>query len=87
MSFSEDLQDYDMPTAATVTEQLNMEEILRALDSLPTGYRTVFNLYAVEGGEPYGFLAIGSRRINTSKSQFALAKERMQAILQKRGFG
>lgn len=87
MSFSEDLQDFDMPTAATVTEQLNMEEILHALDSLPAGYRTVFNLYAVEGYKHREIADMMGISINTSKSQFALAKERMQAILQKRGFG
>ena len=87
MKFTESIQDYDMPTTTTVMDHLNMEEILRVLDALPAGYRTVFNLYAIEGYKHREIADLMGISINTSKSQYALAKERMQEILQKRGFG
>lgn len=61
-------------------QQLSTAELLKHIQSLPAGFRTVFNLFAIEGyshQEIAGMLAISE---GTSKSQYARAK----AWLQKR---
>ncbi|MCB0736343.1 MAG: sigma-70 family RNA polymerase sigma factor [Bacteroidetes bacterium] len=60
--------------------QLSEEEILACIQRLPTGYRTVFSMYVIEG---YNHKEIGEKlgiAEGTSKSQLAKAK----ALLQKK---
>jgi RNA polymerase sigma-70 factor (ECF subfamily) len=62
-------------TDDSVFDQLGLEDLLTKIQQLPAGYRTIFNLYAVEGythkeiGELLG-IAVG-----TSKSQFSRARK------------
>lgn len=63
----------DEPTSADV-EGLDLAELMRLVEELPTGYRTVFNLYCIEG---YSHREIASElgiSVNTSSSQLARAK-------------
>lgn len=58
-----------------ITDKLAMDELINLINTLPEGCRMVFNLYAVEG---YTHAEIGElMRIspNTSKAQYARAKE------------
>lgn len=67
-------------------DRLAEADILELLDQLPVGYRTVFNLYVVEG---YKHREIAERlgiSINTSKSQLILAKKRMREQLENLGY-
>ncbi|MCC5928150.1 MAG: sigma-70 family RNA polymerase sigma factor [Cyclobacteriaceae bacterium] len=60
--------------------EMNANDILKILEDLPTGYRTIFNLYAIEG---YNHKEIGKMlgiSENTSKSQLSRAR----LLLQKR---
>lgn len=72
----------DLPDAS---HDLSMHEILAAMDKLPPGYRAVFNLYVVEGYKHREIAEMMQISINTSKSQLALAKSRMQELLKKSG--
>lgn len=58
--------------------ELETEELFKIIQELPSGYRTVFNLYAIEG---YSHKEIGER-LNidaaTSKSQFSRAKKQLR---------
>ncbi|MEP7170181.1 MAG: sigma-70 family RNA polymerase sigma factor, partial [Bacteroidota bacterium] len=57
-----------------VHDSFSAQELLRVVQKLPAGYRTVFNLYAIEG---YSHKEIGAMlNINesTSKSQYSRAK-------------
>ncbi len=87
LSFNDGLQDHDVPVRSTASDHLGMQDILQALDALPAGYRTVFNLYALEGYKHREIAELLGVSINTSKSQFALAKERMQEALKRLGYG
>jgi RNA polymerase sigma factor (sigma-70 family) len=61
------------------------DELLKVLNELPTGYRMVFNLYAVEG---YKHKEIGEMLgidTNTSKSQYSRAKAVLRDKLEKLG--
>lgn len=64
-------------------DHLAEKDLLSLLESLPLGYRTVFNLYALEG---YNHREIGELlgiSLHTSKSQFAQARKRLAARLGK----
>lgn len=56
---------------------LDLEEVARVLDDMPKGYRTVFNLFAIEG---YSHKEVGELlqiSENTSKSQLSKARNYM----------
>jgi RNA polymerase sigma factor (sigma-70 family) len=72
-----DIDEY-MPAETGVVsfeeDYFTADELYMVLNELPTGYRMVFNLYAVEG---YKHKEIGEMLgidINTSKSQYSRAK-------------
>lgn len=63
-----------------ISSKLQKDELMLMVQELPDGYRTVFNLYAIEG---YTHAEIGTLlgvSVNTSKSQLSRAR----ALLQKR---
>jgi RNA polymerase sigma factor (sigma-70 family) len=63
-------------------EALNAKELLKVIMQLPKGFRTVFNLYAIEG---YNHAEIGkmlSISEGTSKSQYARARSHLAKQLE-----
>jgi RNA polymerase sigma factor (sigma-70 family) len=72
---------FDAPDAA-----IGAEAIYEAILELPTGYRTVFNLFVVEG---YSHEEIANQleiNIGTSKSQLSKARTLLQKLLTNRGY-
>lgn len=66
---------------ASVESDLNATELLQLVNELPIGYRTVFNLYAIEG---YSHAEIAEQldiSEGTSKSQLSRARALLQAKL------
>lgn len=62
-------------------EKLSYEEIIRAVQELSPGYRTVFNLFVIEGmshEEVSGQLGVS---VGTSKSNLSKARKQLQKIL------
>jgi RNA polymerase sigma-70 factor (ECF subfamily) len=74
----------DYHEESSVLDEMAAGEILNLLDELPPGYRTVFNLYVVEGFKHREIADELSISINTSKSQLILAKQRMEELVKKR---
>ncbi len=71
----------EIPLQEEVLDNLSAEEIFKLIVQLPVGYRTVFNLYAIEGmnhGEIAEMLSISE---GTSRSQFSKAKVLLQKLL------
>ena len=65
-----------------IIERLSAQEILQLLKTMPQGYKTVFNLYAIEG---YSHKEIAERMDiseNTSKSQYSRAKGFMRKLIE-----
>lgn len=58
-----------------------VEQIQKAIDALPQGYRIVFNLYEIEGYKHQEIAEMLSISINTSKSQLFKAKKQLQSQL------
>jgi RNA polymerase sigma factor (sigma-70 family) len=68
------------PNFEKLESQLEAEDLMKMIEALPTGYRIVFNLFAIDG---YSHQEIGDQlgiSENTSKSQLSRAR----ALLQKR---
>jgi RNA polymerase sigma-70 factor (ECF subfamily) len=84
MQFSVDLEHaYGIENNLTsAISDLNFNELLALVRSLPLGCQTVFNLYAIDG---YDHKEIGEKlgiSVGTSKSQYARAKGLLQKKLQ-----
>lgn len=82
----EPLSDHAYKTPAYDHHQLDQDRIKAALNSLPDGYRTVFNLYEIDGYKHREIAEILGISINTSKSQLIMAKKKLREILEKMGF-
>jgi RNA polymerase sigma factor (sigma-70 family) len=83
--FNEHLDINDVTVRAvdiTIEDELSANEILSLLDQLPTGYRTVFNLYVLEGLKHKEIAELLEISINTSKSQLILAKKRLKVLVE-----
>jgi RNA polymerase sigma factor (sigma-70 family) len=79
--YTDEIFNLEQGDTSNVVDELAAADILKLLDKLPPGYRTVFNLYVLDGmkhREIADFLGIS---INTSKSQLILAKKRMQELM------
>lgn len=74
-------EHFDLRSDQNIVAELAAQDILFLLDQLPTGYRTVFNLYVLEGFKHREIAEELGISINTSKSQLILAKKRLQELL------
>ena len=71
------------PDYNTLSHSLEANDLLKLVHDLPTGYRTVFNMYAIEG---YSHKEIAKElgiSENTSKSQLSRARVLLQKQLLK----
>ena len=81
-----ELSDVDKAEEASVIDDMSYEDLLSILDELPPGYRTIFNMYVIEGYKHREIAELLDISINTSKSQLILAKKRMRELIKKKGF-
>lgn len=83
LKFSEEITDRLRGVELLAIESsLTAEQIIALLDELPPGYRTVFNLFVVEGYKHREIAEELGISINTSKSQLILAKNRMAELVE-----
>ena len=66
-----------------IFNQLEAKELLEIIKSMPAGYRTVFNLYAIEGYTHKEIATMMNLTEGTSKSQYARAKSWLQEKIKK----
>jgi RNA polymerase sigma-70 factor (ECF subfamily) len=74
VSFKLEKQEY-------IVESINAQDLLKIIQTIPEGYRVVFNLFAIEG---YSHKEIAEQlgvTESTSKSQFSRAKKMLRKIL------
>jgi RNA polymerase sigma-70 factor (ECF subfamily) len=67
---------------AIMPEGLEMEDYMQMINSLPLGYKTIFNLYAIEGYSHQEIAELLGISVNTSKSQLSRARALLQAKLE-----
>ena len=76
----------DIQTDMSIENELAAQDIMVLLNQLPDGYRTVFNLFVVEGYKHREIAEQLGISINTSKSQLILAKKRLKSLLEKANY-
>lgn len=72
----------DIGVEASINQKLNYEDLLKLVQRLPPGYRTVFNLYAIDGfnhDEIGKLLGISE---GTSKSNLFKARQKLRSYLE-----
>ena len=81
--FSEDIDNYtQLPSQAVdVNSEISAKNLMQLLMRLPVGYRTVFNLYAIEGYSHAEIATLLNINENTSKSQLFKARKWLQGQL------
>lgn len=82
MYLEAELEEADRePDYSSLSDHLEAEDLLRMIQELPSGYRIVFNLYAIDG---YSHKEIADQlniSENTSKSQLSRARVYLQKLL------
>jgi RNA polymerase sigma-70 factor (ECF subfamily) len=66
-----------------VSDNTDIEYLLKLLNELPLGYRTVFNLYAIEGYKHSEIAELLKISENTSRSQLLKARKELQEKITK----
>lgn len=78
---------YSLTNNDSVLDKIAADDLLKILNCLPLGYKTVFNLYVIEG---YSHKEIAEEleiTVSTSKSQFSRAKAILREIIEKQKIG
>ena len=86
--FIVDVPDYQglepsTPNQPTFDSQMDAEKLMAYLQKLPDGYRTVFNLYAIEGFTHEEIANELNISIGTSKSQLFKARDYIKKMLER----
>ena len=68
-----------------ILESLEAEELLKLIATMPLGYKTVFNMFAIEGFTHKEIAQEMNISENTSKSQYSRAKTYLQSKMKKEG--
>jgi RNA polymerase sigma-70 factor (ECF subfamily) len=84
-NFTVDIDEsYDIGVEAKAVDNLQYDDILNLISTMPVGYRTVFNLFVIEG---YSHKEIGLQlgvSESTSKTQLLKARKHLQQKMGKR---
>lgn len=73
---------YTLESDTDILGDLNFKEILYVINKLPDGYKTIFNLYAIEGFTHKEIAEELNISINTSKSQYSRARKSLLKLLE-----
>lgn len=73
---------YHIQVEESATHKIESKQLYLALQKLPGGYRTVFNLFALEGFGHHEIAEMLGISENTSKSQLFKARKMLQSMLQ-----
>ena len=73
-NYNEYLIDVNM----SALDQLSVEDLMNCVKKLPAGYRTVFNMYAIEGYSHSEIAKALDISVTTSKTQYLRARSALQ---------
>lgn len=69
------------PTTDDVLNKINFEELLKTIQSLSVAYRTVFNMYVLDGYKHEEIAKKLNITVSTSKSNLSRAKLKLREII------
>jgi len=75
----------EVSSGQSLTDRISANEIVKIVTTLPDGYRTVFNLYVVEGYNHKEIAAMLNINEGTSKSQLSKARALLQEMIKQNG--
>jgi RNA polymerase sigma-70 factor (ECF subfamily) len=78
---------YKLEVQETVTSSLNTEVLMGLVQSMPTGYRVVFNLFAIEGFSHQEIAEQMGISESTSKSQYLRARAYLRQRIEEKDHG
>ena len=78
-----ELPDSNTAFEVPVLDVISLNELLAVINSLPDGYKIVFNLYVIDGYKHKEIAEILGISESTSKSQFMKARKSLQEKLKK----
>lgn len=84
LKFASSINEQEVQVAAndaTVVEQLSANELMTMINSLSDGYRTVFNMYAIEGYSHAEIAQLLGVSEVTSRTQFMRARKVLQSLI------
>jgi len=81
--YQQDIKDIEEITEDqhVVFDHLHVKDLLQLVQSLPVGYRTVFNLYEIEGYQHKEIATMMDISVSTSKTQLLHARRLLQRKL------
>ena len=82
VKFLED-EDFFEERSNNIESQFSVDDIQFLIDSLPDGYKMVFNLYAIEGFKHHEIAQLLDISEGTSKSQLSHARKALQSSINK----
>ena len=85
LKHSDDISDFNddlYEKSASTLAQLNANELIDVINSLPDKYRVTFNLYALEGYKHHEIATMLDISEGTSKSQLSRARKMIQTKLE-----
>jgi RNA polymerase sigma factor (sigma-70 family) len=78
-----EIENSDLCNASFEESYLTEEDCMHVLQKLPSGYRTVFNLYAIEGYSHQEISEMLEITESTSRSQLSRAREILKSLIKK----
>ena len=72
------------PSSDDILSKINFEELLRTIQSLSVAYRTVFNMYVIDGFKHEEIAKELGISISTSKSNLSRAKMKLRDIIREK---
>lgn len=78
-----EMAKHNMGIEETIISGISYQEIIDMVQQLTPAYRTVFNLYVIEGFKHKEIAEMLGITVGTSKSNLAKAKRNLQSILEK----
>lgn len=87
IDFTDEIERYQHHTHVSSTADMDKEYLLKLIDDLPTGYKTVFNMYAIDGYKHHEIAQLLGISESTSKTQLmrarALLKDQLDSMEKK----
>jgi RNA polymerase sigma-70 factor (ECF subfamily) len=75
--------EYKISHLDSASDQLQADDLMKLVHSLPEGYKVVFNLFAIEGYSHKEIADLLGVSENTSKSQYSRARAHLRMKLEK----
>ncbi|MBK9292109.1 MAG: RNA polymerase sigma factor [Bacteroidetes bacterium] len=87
LQYLDDMQAFaGIPDEAPEETGLSVEQVKKAMTSLPSGSRTIFSLYLLEGYDHNEIAEILDISVSNSKTQYMRARQRVKEIIMQQGY-